>query len=180
MGRAEAIGGSSTLFEDSDPLTINTAGSARSDKNSTVSKHFFTKTKTEADLNLPKNGETLSSKTKDQLSGLLPDDSPMKISSKDVPKHDIHPSSARELHKNENDSADVEPGITSSRSNPPFHEKLNRSFSVQQSADKGGLGLGGENPSLPVHANSLLNLARPSAPRNVHQPDTKCMVKVSS
>lgn len=56
----------------------------------------------------------------------------------------------------------------------PFDEDLSLGNSIAPLP-----GISSDESLVPAVTNqSLLNLARPSAPRNVHQPDTKCMVKV--
>jgi len=122
-----------------------------------------------------------------QLSTMISDDAPLKISSKDAPNNNSGSFTGRSekqrKDKELSDTSNLE--IMTSRSNQPYPSKLDRTASLfntsSKETEKSFSLLPHESPSTTSHPNlQHLNLARPAAPRQVHQPDTKCMVKVSN
>ena len=116
---------------------------------------------------------------------MISSDAPLKISSKDAPVSNAAPYSAaaKPASNKQSDGSDLL--TATSRSKQPLDVNNDSAASSLETPsnkedEKKISKILHEIPStLPPHSSALLHLARPSAPRNSHQPDTKCMVKVS-
>ena len=146
------------------------------------SKHFFTKMKPDAASN------QLHNHTSRKESGVpftfVADDS-LKANSIETPRHEK--ASAVPAKKQEKEATgDAESSKTIPLSGSQSRGKNNEHFisvadtSSAKTEEAPKPNISGDGPPVALPANhALLNLARPAGPRNVHQPDTKCVVKVS-